>query len=101
MNRIHRHAAAAVLLLGIAAGHATESPQAPADIDALKATYLACDRASTQRRLDADEVVACSTASEQLLKLGFGGDFDRLLAWWRGAKGQAETVPPTELARRG
>jgi hypothetical protein len=99
MNR-NLHRAGTSLLLALVAGASLAAPTDTAStIEALKATYLDCDRVSSQRRLDMTEAVACSTASEQLLREGFGGDFDRLLAWWRSAK-LAAAAPNTELARR-
>jgi hypothetical protein len=52
----------------------------------LKAEYLACDRAATQAALAAGTAAYCSTVAEELLQRGFEGDFERLLAWWRGEK---------------
>jgi hypothetical protein len=104
MNRHYpQRCAAAALLLALAAGASTATPvdapvDAPVDIEALKRIYLACDRASSQRVLDMGEAATCSTASERLLQAGFAGDFDRLLAWWRGAKLAA--AAPTDIARR-
>ena len=80
---------------------ASEPTAADVDISALQRAYLACDRAATQRPLSLGEAVECSTVSEQLLRHGFGNDFDRLLAWWRVAKLAAvEPAAPVELARR-
>ena len=55
-------------------------------VSLLKAEYLACDRAATQAVLAAGAAAYCSTVAEELLTRGFGGDFERLLAWWRGEK---------------
>lgn len=59
----------------------------------LKAHYLRCARASTQRSLGSDEIALCSLGYEILLKRIFGGDFFALLAWWRSQpKEDSETA---------
>jgi hypothetical protein len=103
MNRHFPQRCAAALLLAVIARAGTATPvdapvDAPVEIEALKRTYLVCDRAASQRVLDMGEAATCSTAAERLLQAGFGGDFDRLLAWWREAKLAA--AAPTELVRR-
>jgi len=99
-----RAACAASLIAAGASGLAGEAPAAAGvDIAALQRAYLACDRAATQRPLAFGEATECSIVSEQLLRHGFGNDFDRLLAWWRVAKLAAEPAAPrapVELARR-
>ena len=63
-------------------------------LDQLKTAYLACDRAATQAALRSFDFQRCSVIGDELLQRGFGGDFDRLLAWWRIEKvrfAQAET----------
>jgi hypothetical protein len=49
----------------------------------LKQIYLACDRASSSTRLSVQEAMKCSVVSEELKQREFGGDFERMLAWWR------------------
>jgi hypothetical protein len=60
-----------------------------ADLDTLKRWYLACDHASRRAPLDAPTGQACSLTAEVLMQRGFGGDFDRLIAWWQGARDKA------------
>ena len=52
----------------------------------LKAAYLRCERAATERLLGAGDAANCSTIYEELLKVGFGGDFKRLLTWWHAER---------------
>jgi len=47
----------------------------------LRKLYLRCARASEQRRLDGDEMFACSVGQEALLARYFRGDFEALQAW--------------------
>jgi len=49
----------------------------------LKQLFLRCDRDASQRLLGLDEAIPCGMALDSLLRRGFGGDFDALLAWWR------------------
>ena len=94
------HALAAVSLLLVAAVAAPTAARAEplrvdvstVPVDSLKETYLACDRLSRRTVLDFGTAVHCSTHSEALLRRGFDGDFEALLAWWRVAsKADAET----------
>ena len=52
-------------------------------LDHLKMAYLACDRAATESALNPSDFQRCVVVGDELLKRGFGGDLDRLLAWWR------------------
>jgi hypothetical protein len=63
-------------------------------IDALKADYLACDRAASTRVLSFGEAAHCSTVSEALLQRGFGRDFAALLAWWRTEREATAALSP-------
>jgi hypothetical protein len=56
------------------------------EVHNLKAAYLRCDRAATERLLGAGDAATCSVIYEELLKVGFGGDFERLLAWWHAER---------------
>jgi hypothetical protein len=56
------------------------------EVRTLKRAYLECDRASTTRLLALADAATCSQVHERLLKIGFDGDFNSLLAWWRAEK---------------
>lgn len=64
------------------------------DVAQLKTAYLACDEEATRNVLDAGSAAICSQIAEALKARAFGGDFERLLAWWREAK-----AARTQLAR--
>lgn len=88
--------AVAAAALAIAAGPGGAQPAAvaaPPTLDQLQAAYLECDRRSARDVLDFASAVQCSIVSEQLLQRGFGGDLDRLLAWWR--RERTSQVPVT------
>jgi len=92
-----KHLALVALLalgpLALAHGQPATDDLTRAPLGELKARYLACDRAATRTVLDPGTAAACSSAAEALLKRGFGGDFDRLIAWWRAEKDGAGGVP--------
>lgn len=52
----------------------------------LERLFWMCDHAATTRMLDANERVACATVGEQFKTEKFGGDFERMLNWWRKNK---------------
>jgi hypothetical protein len=49
----------------------------------VKAFYARCSDASSERRLDGGEAMACSIGYEVLLQKHFNGDFEGLLSWSR------------------
>lgn len=58
----------------------------------LKAYYLQCSRAATQRVLDSQQIALCSIGYEILLQKVFGGDFAALLAWSKTQTGDGVAV---------
>jgi hypothetical protein len=56
------------------------------EVRSLKAAYLRCERAAIERLLGPGDAANCSVIYEELLEVGFGGDFKRLLAWWRAER---------------
>jgi len=70
-----------------------------ATIDQLKLAYLECDWRASDALLDLSEAVYCSSIQEVLKQRGFGGDFDRMLAWWRAEKTAAATLGGDRTAR--
>ena len=82
---------ATLLVLGVGAGWAFTLDAATFVVSAL---FLLQMRprvrgeapAATESVLDAATYQRCSAVGEELLKRGFDGDFERLLAWWRQEK---------------
>ncbi|MGK6310953.1 hypothetical protein [Variovorax sp. DT-64] len=71
-------------------------------VEALQRTYLECDRVATHTLLDLGSAAHCSMVGEELKHRVFGGDFERLIAWWRANKwGGAEAVSDSQLLDRG
>ena len=89
--------AAALSLAALAAPAAADPMKASVaalSLDSLKTTYLRCARASSEAVLDDATFQRCATVADELLKRGFDGDFDRMIAWWQMEKqrfAQAET----------
>jgi len=89
---MHTRLALAVAAAFGAGGSAVAHDTVP--LAALERAYLECDALAT-RRVPAPAVVeGCSLVAEALLQRGFGGDLDRLLAWWRGARASAAVSAP-------
>ncbi|HYD75141.1 hypothetical protein [Ramlibacter sp.] len=53
----------------------------------LKQLMVECHAAAARQLLDPGSAFACSIGYEALLKRGFGGDFQALLAWWHQREG--------------
>ncbi|VTU20400.1 hypothetical protein [Variovorax sp. RA8] len=67
-----------------AQAHAPDrSHLASVSVEALQRTYLECDRVATHTLLDLGSAAHCSIVGEELKHRVFGGDFERLIAWWR------------------
>lgn len=49
----------------------------------LKHLVMQCDAAAGRQLLDPGSAFSCSIGYEALLRRGFGGDFQAMLAWWR------------------
>jgi hypothetical protein len=84
-------AAALLLLAALASSPRAQPPNGThaavdRDVRSLKAAYLRCDRAATERLVDPGEAANCSAVHEELLRIGFGGDFKRLLDWWHAER---------------
>lgn len=52
------------------------------DAAALEQMFWICDYAGTKGVLVLNEAAACSAVADELRSQKFGGDFERLLAWW-------------------
>lgn len=54
-------------------------------IEELKGIFLACDQAARNGLVATSDVFRCSIAYEELKKRAFGGNFDRLVAWYQAS----------------
>ena len=84
-------------LADAAAAEPTRTAVAALSLDHLKTSYLACDRAATEAVLDPLTYQRCAMVGDELLQRGFGGDFERMIAWWRVekqrfARGESESA---------
>lgn len=98
---VTKHALACALLGALALGaHAQAAAPAVAlggaSHEELKAAFLHCDRLATTEYFDGNAAASCSIVYEALKARVFGGDFERLMAWWRtqqrSAKGSAAAL---------
>lgn len=85
--------AAGLAALGVVSGAAAEgrttAPQprsAATGLADLERAFWVCDHAATTRGVDGDTGILCVAVTEELKEAKFGGDFDRLVAWWREHK---------------
>lgn len=49
----------------------------------LEDVFWACDHAASAGVVDPDERAICGAVTEELKTERFGGDFERMLDWWR------------------
>jgi hypothetical protein len=77
---------AALCVAGSGLAHANAGPTL--SDAALEARFWACDVASTHTALSAAEGAQCVRWQDELKQRRFGGDFERLLAWWRANKAE-------------
>ena len=78
-----------VLTLAIAAPATAEpdrSHLAALTGDELKTRYLECEARATEAMLGGLDAAECSMVHEELKHRVFGGDYARLLAWWRAQR---------------
>jgi hypothetical protein len=90
----------AVLFLAATTAHAASDGVRSAALttDKLKSAYLDCESRATTEFLDAGDAANCSVVYEELKQRVFGGDLDRLLAWWRSQR-DAEMNARDRMAR--
>jgi hypothetical protein len=55
----------------------------------LKSMFMACTAAASETFMDLGSAATCSIGYEALLKRGFDGNFNALLAWWRAERGSS------------
>ncbi|NPC58960.1 hypothetical protein [Caenimonas soli] len=58
----------------------------------LKAVFMQCAEQANQQMLDFGSAATCSIAYEALLKRGFSGDFQALIAWWRTQRNESASA---------
>lgn len=52
----------------------------------LKSMFMACTAAASETFMDLGSAATCSIGYEALLKRGFDGNFNALMAWWRAER---------------
>jgi hypothetical protein len=89
MTTLTLKASAILLTLSVFATHAQppdRSQLRALPIVELKAAYLECEQLASTTLLDSSTAADCSLVAEELLERGFGGNFQRMLTWWRSAR---------------
>jgi hypothetical protein len=87
-----RHIFAALVAVTCAA-HAEPERTAFATVsaDQLKSAYLECERTAATGLVDTGSAASCSAIYEALKERVFGGEFQRLLAWWNAQQAALRT----------
>ena len=70
--------AEAAAALAATKGHGTAT-----QIAALEKQFWVCDYIGSTRGIEGPHGVACGANYEELKQTKFGGDFEKLVAWWR------------------
>ena len=72
-------------LAGLAAEEAgvARSSDGATNIAELEKKFWVCDYISTTRGIEGPHGVACGANYEELKQTKFGGDFEKLVTWWR------------------
>jgi hypothetical protein len=84
MNFIHALPIALVALVSFTAvAQANRQVVDSLTIEQLEITFLECDRRASVELLGFGDAAECSVIFEALKQRAFGGDFNRLLAWWK------------------
>ena len=63
-----------------------DTPASVAMTDDLEKAFWVCDYAGTHGSVAPDYAASCIAITEELKRVKFDGDFDRLVAWWKQHK---------------
>ena len=77
----------AVLMMAVLAATGAAAEQRPADLSAKRErAFWVCDYVATTRGVLHTPMEQCAQATEELKLHKFGGDYERLVQWWRERK---------------
>src|SRR5688572_460582 len=65
---------------------AVPAPAEPSPHTQLESIFWHCDYVATTKGMDATPVRECAAATRELRQVKFGGNFNRMLEWWRANK---------------
>ena len=77
---------ATLLIQAIASAHASDiarNTSVSSKTTDLEHSFWVCDYAGTNGVVDPNQGAACIAITDELKRVKFDGDFDRLVAWWR------------------
>jgi hypothetical protein len=79
-----RFGAAALAVACLAAVTAAQAQSAdPRRLAALEAAFWRCEARAMREALPPGDGAQCAVVTDRLKALAFGGDFERMLVWWR------------------
>lgn len=95
--------AGATLALGVSLLPLAAQPSGgeQGSIEALKTAFLQCDEASRQVAMDSGAAAHCSVIYERLKASAFGGDWEKLRAWWSEAQAGRRAEAPVHAQAPG
>ena len=76
----------------LALGQTKGNPLQGVTVDALARMFLACERAAITVPLSGGEAAQCSLVYEEFKLRAFGGDFEKLHAWWLSQRVARQTT---------
>lgn len=53
------------------------------EADELEKAFWVCDHAATTRGVDVTDAITCGKVTEEFKRIKFGGDFEKMVDWWR------------------
>jgi hypothetical protein len=65
------------------AGPSAEKAAVPTKLADLEKGFWVCDYIGTMRGVEGPHAVTCGANYEELKQTKFGGDFEKLVTWWR------------------
>ena len=60
-----------------------EAALTPTELTDLEKVFWTCDYLGTKQGVDMNTAATCGAATDELKRIKFGGDFERLVAWWQ------------------
>ncbi len=88
-QKFHQRTFSLAFLASLACGVPADA-EIMLSIDALKRTYLDCERRALVQRIPADEIMQCSVVYEDLKRRAFDDNWIKLWQWSRQALGPSQ-----------
>ncbi len=60
-----------------------EAAPTATELTDLEKVFWTCDYVGTKQGVDMNTAATCGAATDELKRIKFGGDFEKLVAWWQ------------------